>query len=158
MVYRVDKLTECGINPFTGYGYDRSWIVLMLTDSEEYQFMCGSRNGCAYTIEEKYPIGIQLGDPADFSDYIMFGGGVIGEIVVNPKQHGKTAMDVNIDYLTGARLCFNAEKMAQDGLLVRDGCHLKVKDTLPLEPYLLFAATLVIIGIASQVSTPKIFS
>ena len=24
---------------------------LVLTDSEEYQFMCGSRNGCAYTIK-----------------------------------------------------------------------------------------------------------
>ena len=250
MVYRVDKLTECGINPITGYGYDSSWIVLMLTGSEEYQFMCGSRNGCAYTIKvsrikcddwkmavgdfisfneanakniilvlteleykavkayyeshsynepvlrkgeplvlvhstpmvnwekikhdgmlkswnilkaeravaEKYPIGIQLGDPVDFSDYIMFGGGVTGEIVVNSKQQGKIAMDVNTDYLSGARLYFNAEKMAQDGLLVRDGCHLKVKDTLPLKPYLLFAATWENIGLASQVSTPKIFS
>ena len=250
MVYRVDELTECGINPITGYGYDSSWIILMLTNSAEYQFMCGSRNGCAYTIkvsrtkcndwkmavgdfisfnetnakniilvltelehkavnvyyeghrynepflrkgeplalvhstpmnswkqidqngmlkswnklkaeravEEEYPIGIQLGDPVDFSDYIMFGGGVTGEIVVNSKQQGKIAMDVNTDYLTGARLYFNAEKMAQDGLLVRDGCHLKVKDTLPLEPYLLFAATWENIGLESQVSTPKIFS
>ena len=51
MVYRVDELTECGINPITGCGYDNSWVVLMLTDSEEYQFMCGSRNNCAYTIK-----------------------------------------------------------------------------------------------------------
>ena len=250
MVYRVDKLTECGINPITGYGYDSSWIILMLTASEEYQIMCGSSNGCAYTIKisrskcddwkmavgdfisfneanakniilamteseyqeandyykghsynepalrkgeplvlvhstpmsswnqikqngmlkswnilkaeqavaEDHPIGMQLGDPAEFSDYIMFGGGVTGEIVVNSKQQGKIAMDVNTDYLSGARLYFNAEKMAQDGLLVRDGCHLKVKDTLPLEPYLLFAATWENIGLASQVSTPKIFS
>lgn len=250
MVYRVDKLTECGINPITGYGYDSAWIILMLTASEEYQIMCGSSNGCAYTIKisrskcddwkmavgdfisfneanakniilamteseyqeandyykghsynepalrkgeplvlvhstpmsswnqikqngmlkswnilkaeqavaEDHPIGMQLGDPAEFSDYIMFGGGVTGEIVVNSKQQGKIAMDVNTDYLTGARLYFNAEKMAQDGLLVRDGCHLKVKDTLPLEPYLLFAATWENIGLASQVSTPKIFS
>ena len=250
MVYRIDKLTECSINPITGYGYDSSWIVLMLTDSEEYQFMCGSRNGCAYTIKvsrtkcddwkmavgdfvsfnevnakniilvlteseyeavtdyykghshietvlrknepfvlvhstqmvnweqikqdgmlkswnilkaeqtvaEEHPIGIQLGDPTDFSDYIMFGGGVTGEIVVNSKQQGKIVMDTNAEYLTGARLYFNTEKMAQDGLLVRDGCHLKVKDTLPLEPYLLFAATWENIGLDSQVSTPKIFS
>ena len=109
-------------------------------------------------MEEEYPIGIQLGDPADFSDYIMFGGGVTGEIVVNSKQQGKIVMDVNADYLTGARLYFDAKRMAQDGLLIRDGCHLKVKDTLPLEPYLIFAATWERIGLESQVSTPKIFS
>ena len=250
VVYRVDELIENKINPITGNQYDDSWIVLMLTDSEEYQFMCGSRNGCAYTIkvsrtkcddwkmavgdfisfnetnakniilvltelehkavnvyyeghrynepffrkgeplvlvhstpmnswkqinqdgmlkswnklkaeravEEEYPIGIQLGDPVDFSDYIMFGGGVTGEIVVNSKQQGKIAMDVNTDYLTGARLYFDAKRMAQDGLLIRGGCHLKVKDTLPLEPYLIFAATWENIGLESQVSTPKIFS
>ena len=250
MVYRVDELMENDINPLTGERYDDSWIALMLTDSEEYQFMCGSGNGCAYMIkvsrvkcddwkmtvgdflslneanakniilvmteaerkavkdyyeghhynepflrkgeplvlvhsttmsswkqinqdgilkswnklkaeraaEEEYPIGIQLGDPADFSDYIMFGGGVTGEIVVNSKQQGKIVMDVNADYLTGARLYFDAKRMAQDGLLIRDGCHLKVKDTLPLEPYLIFAATWERIGLESQVSTPKIFS
>lgn len=250
MVYRVDNLIECGINPINGYEYDSSWIVLMLTDSEEYQFMCGSKNGCAYTIKvsrikcddwkmavgdflsfneanakniilamtetdhkavndyykghsynepllrkneplvlvhstpmnswkkikqdrmlkswsilkaeqavtEDHPIGIQLGDPTDFSDYIMFGGGVTGEIVVNSKQQGKIIMDINAEYQTGARLYFNAEKMAQDGLLVRDGCHLKVKEALPLEPYLMFAATWENVGLASQVSTPKIFS
>ena len=109
-------------------------------------------------MEEEYPIGIQLGDPADFSDYIMFGGGVTGEIVVNSKQQGKIIMDINAEYQTGARLYFDAKSVAQDGLLVRDGCHLKVKDIMPLEPNLLFAATWDNIGIASQVSTPKIFS
>ena len=250
MVYRIEKLTECDINPITGCGYDSSWIVLMLTGSEEYQFMCGSRNGCAYTIkvsrakcddwkmavgdfisfneanekniilvmteleykavrayyeghsynepflrkgeplvlvhstpmhswkkinrqgilkswnklkaerllEEQYPIGIQLGDPADFSDYIMFGGGVTGEIVVNSKQQGKIVMDINAEYLTGARLYFDAKRMAQDGLLVRDGCHIKVKEALPLEPYLMFTATWENVGLESQVSTPKIFA
>ncbi len=250
MVYRVDKLTECGINPITGCEYDSAWIILMLTDCEEYQFICGSRNGCAYTIKvsrakcadwkmsvgdflsfheanakniilamteaehkaikdsykghsynepvlrkgepsvlvhstpmdsweqikqdgmlkswnvlkaeqaiaEDHPIGIQLGDPADFSDYIMFGGGVTGEIVVNSKQQGKIVMDINAEYQTGARLYFDAKRMAQDGLLVRDGCHLKVKDTLPLAPYLIFAATWDNIGLTSQISTPRIFS
>ncbi len=170
MLYRVDQLTECDINPITGRGYDSSWIILMLTDSKEYQFMCGRRNGCAYTIKvsrtkcddwkmsvgdflsfheanakniilamtkaehnavkdyykghsynepvlrkdepfvlvhstpmdnweqikqdgmlkswnalkaeqaiaEDQPVGTQLGDPTNFSDYIMFGGGVTG--------------------------------------------------------------------------------
>lgn len=62
---------------------------------------------CVY---EDKPIGLQLGDPIDFSDYIMFGGGTTGEIVVNSKQQGKIVMDENAEYLTGARLYFNAEK------------------------------------------------
>lgn len=88
-------------------------------------------------ITDKEPIGKQLGDPVHFSDYIMFGGGVSGEIVVNSKQTGKIVMDINAEYKTGARLYFDAEKIAKDGLLVRDGAHIKVKDFLPLEPYLI---------------------
>lgn len=107
---------------------------------------------------EKQPIGIQLGDPANFSDYIMFGGGVSGEIVVNSKQSGKIVMDINAEYKTGARLYFDAEKMAKDGLLIRDGAHIKVKDTLPLEPYLIYSATWDKVGLPSQISTPKIFA
>jgi len=38
VVYRVDELIENKINPITGNQYDDSWIVLMLTDSAEYQF------------------------------------------------------------------------------------------------------------------------
>ena len=109
-------------------------------------------------IDEEQPIGIKLGDPMDFSDYIMFGGGVTGEIVVNSKQQGKIVMDTNAEYHTGARLYFDAKRMAQDGLLVRDGCHLKVKDRLPLEPYLIWVATWETIGLASQLSSPKIFA
>lgn len=109
-------------------------------------------------ISEDYPIGVQLGDPISFSDYIMFGGGITGEIVVNSKQSGKIVMDVNAEYQTGARLYFDARRMAKDGLLVRDGCHIKVKDTLLLEPYLIWFATWDKIGLSSPISTPKIFS
>lgn len=250
MLYRLDELVENRINPITGYEYDNSWIVLILTDSNEYQQMCGAINGCAYTVKvsrsgcrdwrmavgdfigfheangkniilvlsevdletaknfydghsynecllreneplalvhstpmsswksikkdgmlkcwnrlkaekaitETQPIGIQLGDPIDFSDYIMFGDGVTGEIVVNSKQQGKIVMDENAEYLTGARLYFDAERMAKDGLLIRDGCHLKVKDALPLKPYLLWAATWDAIDLMSQLSTPKFFA
>lgn len=250
MVYRLERLPENNINPITKQAYDDSWIILMLTDSTDYQQMCGSGNGFVYTIKisrnqcknwkmavgdfigfsetneknavlvmseselksveshykghrfnerfirdyepavlvhrtamnswkqierdgmlkswnilktekvitEEQPIGIQLGDPMDFSDYIMFGGGVTGEIVLNSKQQGKIIMDTNAEYLTGARLYFDAKRMAQDGLLVRDGCHLKVKHRLPLEPYLIWIATWETIGFASQVSTPKIFA
>ncbi len=104
------------------------------------------------------PIGIKLGDPEDFSDYIMFcDGGVTGEIIVNSKQKGKIIMDENDEYIPGARLYFDAEKIAADGLLIRDGCHLKVKDELPLFPYLLFTATAESLGI-DKTSTPKEFS
>lgn len=104
------------------------------------------------------PIGALLGDPADFSDFIMFGSGITGEIIVNSKQQGRIIMDENSEYLTGARLYFDAGKMAQDGLLLRDGCHLKVKDMLPLDPYLIWAATWDSVGLKNQVSTPRIFA
>lgn len=109
-------------------------------------------------IPEKEPIGKQLGDPVHFSDYVMFGGGVSGEIVVNSKQSGKIVMDIDAEYKTGARLYFDAKKIAKDGLLVRDGAHIKVKDFLPLEPYLIWIATWDSIGLESQLSTPKIFA
>lgn len=182
----------------------------MLTDSNDYEKMCGSNNECAYTVkkiykthaynepflrdnepnilihstpmqnweqikydgilkswnrlkkenavDEEQPIGIRLGDPMDFSDYIMFGEDVTGEIVVNSKQLGIIEMDIDNEYFTGARMYFDAKKMAQDGLLIRDGCHIKVKDILPLNPYLIWTATWENIGLDSQVSTPKIFS
>lgn len=67
-------------------------------------------------------------------------------------------MDINAEYKTGARLYFDAKKIAEDGLLIRDGCHMKLKDALPLTPYLIWAATWDKIGLSSPISTPKIFS
>lgn len=107
---------------------------------------------------EKVPIGKQLGDPPHFSSFIMFGDGVSGEIVVNSKQSGKIIMDIDAEYETGARLYFDAEKIAKDGMLVRDGAHIKVKDCLPLEPYLIWAATWDNVGMESQISSPIIFA
>lgn len=250
MIYRTDSLSESILNSVAGQGSDRPWMILMLTDSPDYQQMCGCGDGCVYTVKisrgqyrdwklavgdfmgfcegngknavvvmpeedleaakshyeghrynepflrenepsflihstplnswkkierdgmlkswnmlkaekaiaEEQPIGILLGDPTDFSDYIMFGGGVTGEIVVNSRQQGKIVMDTNTEYLTGARLYFDTKKIAQDGLLVRDGCHLKVKDTLPLSPYMIWAATWEDVGLTSRISTPARFS
>lgn len=250
MIYRVDRLPENRINPFTGCVYDASWLIFVLTDSMDYRQLCGCFWGDAYTImvsrfkdpnwrtsacdfigfneanqknvilvmtaeeldeaksyyaghryddpflrdgepsilihstpadnwkriqrdgmlkswnrlkaenriSEEHPIGIQLGDPIDFSDYIMFGSGTTGEIVVHSRQQGKIVMDENAEYLTGARLYFDAKRMAEDGLLVRDGCHLKVRGTLPLKPYLIWAATWDTVGLKSPISTPKVFS
>ena len=245
MLYRLDDFNENPINPITNTPYDDSWIVLMLTDASDYQFMCGSFNGCGYTLKVsrihqgweyavcdfigfheacnkniiavisendfqsatetygshcyndqflrknepkilvhsttlengtsiqkdrelksqhmlnngEFPIGRLLGDPEDFSDYIMFSGGdIAGEIVVNSKQSGKIVMDENAQYQTGARLYFDAQKIAAEGLLLRDGAHLKVKDRLPLEPYLIWTATWENTGLPGRISTPKIFT
>ncbi|MCL2397008.1 MAG: hypothetical protein FWC93_02985 [Defluviitaleaceae bacterium] len=107
---------------------------------------------------EHSPIGKQLGDPDDFSNYIMFSSGSIsGEIVVLSKQKGSVTMQ-DVCYKPGVRLYFDARKIAKHGLLVRDGCHLKVKDTLPLSPYLTWVGDWKSAGLASNVSTPKEFT
>lgn len=111
------------------------------------------------TLLEEQPIGFENGDPKDFSDYIMFGGfDVSGEIVVSSRQYGFINMDVNTEYETGARLYFDAKKMAEDGLLVRDGVHIKVRDELPLEKYLIWTATWKNVGLEKSVSTPCVFA
>lgn len=108
---------------------------------------------------EEQPIGELLGDPADFSDYIMFSdGGISGEIVVLSKQNNKIIMDENQTYHPGARLYFDAEKIAKDGLLIRDGAHLKVKDEISLSKYLLWYSTYEEVGLKTNLSTPKEFS
>jgi len=109
-------------------------------------------------IQENHPIGILLGDPPSFSDYIMFGGGMTGEIVVCSRQAGRIVMDIDSSYITGARMYFDARKIAEDGLLIRDGNHLKTANYLPLEPYLLWTATWENTGLSSPVSTPRIFT
>lgn len=119
---------------------------------------CFNRLRAENVICEETPIGALLGDPEHFSDYIMFGGGRGGEIVLSSKQKGEIVMDPDAEYTTGARLYFDAEKIARDGLIVRDGFHIKVKDSLPLEPYLIWTATWETVGLESQISTPRIFS
>ena len=108
---------------------------------------------------EQSPIGKQLGDPEDFSDYIMFSNGTISsEIVVLSKQNGKITMDEDARYKPGVRLYFDMEKVAEDGLLIRDGCHLKIKDSLPLDSYLIWAADWKSAGLTSEWSTPLEFT
>lgn len=108
---------------------------------------------------ETQPIGKLLGDPDDFSDYIMFSnGGVSSEIVVLSKQLGSIMMNQDMEYQPGVRLYFDMNKIAKDGLLVRDGCHLKVKDKLPLVPYLIWVATWKSVGLVNALSTPKEFT
>lgn len=109
---------------------------------------------------DKLPIGKQLGDLEEFSDYIMFGSGsaISGELVELSRQRGKILADETAEYRTGVRLYFDARKIAEDGLLVRDGMHLKVKDQLELKPYLLFCATWDTVGLPSPIATPREFA
>ena len=108
---------------------------------------------------EVEPIGKQLGDPEDYSNYIMFSNGhVAGEIVVLSRQSGYIDMDQDKAYQTGARLYFDMAAIARDGLLVRDGAHLKVKNELPLEKYLIWVGTWESVGLGNQTSTPLEFT
>jgi len=114
-------------------------------------------------LTEDKPIGSLLGQAPDFDDYIMFtnGGRMNVEVVVASKQKGKIIDggnfgDFDIPYIAGARFYFDAEKIARDGLIVRDGLNLKVKDSLPIDKYLLWTATPDILGIPEE-TTPRIF-
>ncbi|WP_026477097.1 hypothetical protein [Alkaliphilus transvaalensis] len=111
------------------------------------------------TINESKPIGALLGDHEEYSDYIMFThGGVTGEIIVNSKHHGRIIMSKNEEYVPGARLYFDAELIAKDGLLIRDGGHIKVKNNLPLEKYLMWYATIDNIDMKGLKITPYNFA
>ncbi len=109
-------------------------------------------------LDAEEPIGKLLGDPMELRDFILFGSGTTGEIVVNSKQLQRIEMNDNLEYKTGARLYFDIKKLAEDGLIIRDGSEIKVKDILPLNPYLMWAATWDNIGLKSNISTPKVFA
>jgi hypothetical protein len=72
---------------------------------------------------EPAPIGCLLGDLADFSDFVMLGSGVAGEIEVSSRRKGRICMDEHCAYQPGARLSVDVAALARDGLSVRDGAH-----------------------------------
>ena len=89
-------------------------------------------------LNENEPIGKQLKDPEDFLDYVMLGDfGFYNEIVVLSKQNNKLIFDPNMVYEPGVRIYINAEKLAKDQLLTRDGLHYKVKDEIDLNKYMI---------------------
>jgi len=107
---------------------------------------------------EEKPIGDLLGDPLDYRDYIMFNnGGNSSERVISSKQKGYLEMDLDKLYTAGARLYFNCGKIVQDGLLIRDGVHLKVKHRLSLGKYLIWTATSNKLGLPEE-TTPRKFA
>lgn len=106
---------------------------------------------------EKQPIGSLLGDPDDFRDYIMLGEGLAPEVVVNSKEKGFICMDPDCGYTPGARFYFDTIRLLTEGLLVRDGCHYKVKDELPLQ-LALFTASVQTLHLPNRPITPRIFA
>ena len=109
-----------------------------------------------FTDEE--PIGKLLGDPLELRNHILFGFGVTGEIVVSSKEKHRIEMDLDQPYQPGARLYFDMKRIAEDGLLIRDGSEIKVKDMLPLKPYLIWAATAKELDLEQETVTPRQFA
>ena len=110
-------------------------------------------------MDEGEPMGRLLGDPPGFSDFVMLGTGVAGEIVVNSRQKGHICMDQACAYRPGARLYLDATALARDGLLVRDGAHDKVERWLAMA-YVIFCATPEVVydGAMPETVTPADFA
>lgn len=108
-------------------------------------------------ISEDSPIGAKLGDPENFRDYIMLGEGLAPEVVVNSREKGFICMDADCEYSPGARFYFDTSQLISVGLLVRDGCHYKVKDELPIH-LALFTATVPKLSLDGCRITPNIFT
>lgn len=132
----VHTTTPIAFKEIIKLGYLKSWNALKMHD------------------DNIKPIGSQLGDPIDYSDYIMFNnGGYCSELVVASKEKGYIDMDIHAKYTPGGRFYFDAKKIATDGLLTRDGAHLKVRDSLEIKKYLLWTATSEIVGLPDE-TTP----
>lgn len=106
---------------------------------------------------EKKPIGALLGDIEDFSNYVMLSGVSSNNEIITASKADKTInTDINQSYVAGARFYLDAQKLAKDGLLLRDGAHIKVKDCIDLEKYMIWYSTPEILGIDEH-TTPKEF-
>lgn len=74
MLYRTDTFEETRINPITQKAYDDTWLVVQLTDTVGYQMLCGSRNGCAYTLKVSRRYSDWAFTVGDFLDFYANGG------------------------------------------------------------------------------------
>jgi len=139
--YLVHSTTPCGYVQIMQDGAIKSWNKV----KKEHN-----------TKEEK-PIGeLLLGDSTDLRDFVLLGSSFWNEIVVSSKEKGYICMDTDIEYTPGARFYFDTQKLLQDGLLINDGTHYKVKNELPLS-YSLFCASMDNISIDGKI-TPKSFA
>ena len=99
-----------------------------------------------------------LGDIEDFSNYVMLSPvGVNNEIIVASKEKGCIDINPNQTYRAGCRFYLNAEKLANDGLLLRDGQHLKVKNEIPLDKYLIWYSTAERINLPPETTPSEFF-
>ena len=106
---------------------------------------------------EQAPIGALLGDIADFSNYVMLSMLFQNsEIVTASKQKREININYEQTYRPGARFYLDGEKLAADGLLLRDGLHIKVRDSIPFDKYLIWYSTAENLGLG-KTSTPKEF-
>lgn len=106
---------------------------------------------------EEKPIGSLLGDIEDFSNYVMLSPiDVNNEIIVASKQKGRIDTNPEQIYNAGCRFYLDARKLANDGLLLRDGQHIKVKGQIPLDKYLIWYSTADKVGLPEK-TTPKEF-
>ena len=98
----------------------------------------------------------QFGEPDDFAEHVMLGefDGIGCENVVASQAKGQVFTEEHTPYTPGVRLYFDAHRIITAGLAVRDGVHtLKVHDRLPLQPYLVAAATVADIDPQGMVET-----
>ena len=106
---------------------------------------------------EEKPIGSLLGDIEDFSNYVMLSPiDVNNEIIVASKQKGRIDTNTAQIYNAGCRFYLDARKLANDGLLLRDGQHIKVKGQIPLDKYLIWYSTAEKVGLPAK-TTPQEF-
>lgn len=106
---------------------------------------------------ENQPIGFLLGDIEDFSNYVMLS--LISqnnEIITASKTNGTINTDINQSYIAGARFYLDAQRLASDGLLLRDGAHIKVRNFIDLEKYLIWYSSPERLDIDEH-TTPKEF-
>lgn len=106
---------------------------------------------------EEQPIGASLGDIDDFSNYVMLSGvSQNNEIITASKTNGIISTDINQSYIAGARFYLNAKALAENGLLLRDGAHIKVRNFIDLDKFLIWYCTPDVLCI-DEYTTPKAF-
>ncbi|MGN1203208.1 MAG: hypothetical protein ACI4RF_07915 [Eubacterium sp.] len=119
---------------------------------------CWNRLKQQKEIYEDKPIGSLLGDIEDFSNYVMLSPiDVNNEIIVASKQKGTIDTNPNQTYQAGCRFYLNAKKLANDGLLLRDGQHIKVKIEISLDKYLIWYSTADRIGLPVETTPNRFF-
>ncbi|MCE5216663.1 hypothetical protein LLH03_06480 [bacterium] len=138
----VEEALEPEFSPTAVRPTDPRWLVHSTTREAWSQIQaCGElRSAALLGGVDCSPIGeLLVGDPPDYAQHVALGtmDAPGPEFVVACRQAGRMLPSPDIEYRPGVRLYFDAHLILRAGLGVRDGLHtLKVRDRLPLEPYL----------------------